>query len=88
MSKSADVWSLALVLSEIFSGEVPFDSVEFRDLTFDEFRQKIEFGVRPEVPKKITDLYPWIPDMVREQKKLVVSYVFLTVLFRKQFPTR
>lgn len=72
-SKCADVWSLALVLSEIFSGQVPFDSPEFRDLTFDEFCKRIESGVRPEIPRKISDAYPWLLDMVNQLKLLLIS---------------
>jgi serine/threonine protein kinase len=64
VSQKADVWSLASVLFEIFSGNIPFDSPEYRGMSFPEFHQRLEAGLRPEIPRNLADCCPWICSML------------------------
>jgi serine/threonine protein kinase len=64
VSASADVWSLSLVISEILTGEVPFDSAEYRKLSLSEFLVKLESGSRPALPPVVAIEYPWLVDLL------------------------
>ncbi len=61
---AADVWSLGMVIHEIISGEVPFDSEEFRSLKLEDFLLRLKDGVRPPVPKDYKHIN-WLKELVR-----------------------
>jgi serine/threonine protein kinase len=60
---SSDVWSLALVISEVMSGDVPFDTPEIRMMTMDDFLTNVQAGMRPTLPYFVADV-PNLLDMV------------------------
>ncbi len=64
IGESADVWSLGMVLHEILSGEVPFDSEAYRALSLDAFLVQLREGARPEMPKEVAHI-SWLSDLVR-----------------------
>ena len=64
MGASSDVWSLTLVISEILTGEVPFDSLEYRKLSLGEFLAGLEAGRRPELPAVVTQRCPWLAELM------------------------
>jgi serine/threonine protein kinase len=51
--EKADVWSLAVVCSEILSGEIPFDSVQCRRMSMESFVGAIANNLRPPLPNNI-----------------------------------
>ena len=55
------MWSLAVVASEILSGEIPFDSPYCRQLTIEAFVDALGNDLRPGLPAKTE---PWIVDTV------------------------
>jgi len=69
--KSIDVWGLAMVLSELLLGEVPFDSDEFRQLSMYEFLGVLSDGARPCLNEKTAPNVPradieWIESMLAD----------------------
>ena len=60
----SDVWSLAMVLAEIFSGDVPFDSEHHRKLHIVDFLEQIRDGLRPEISDSIKEAFPPIQDIL------------------------
>jgi serine/threonine protein kinase len=63
ITHSSDVWSLSVVVAEIVSGNVPFDSSECRQLSVEAFVEALVGGMRPELPEKTED---WLVQMLRE----------------------
>lgn len=63
VNESADVWSLAMVIYEILSGEVPFDTEDCRALTFAQFIQRLRDGLRPNIPPEYLR-HVWLMDLV------------------------
>lgn len=61
----ADVWSLAMVITEIFSGDVPFDTEECRLMSLDAFKEMLKKGFRPPVGDLFLSKNPWFRQMVR-----------------------
>jgi serine/threonine protein kinase len=72
INSSADVWSLALVITEIFTGNIPFDTEECRVMSFDRFNQKIEAGMRPEIPPDFAVKHPWFMEMVSSGLRYII----------------
>lgn len=64
VNQSSDVWSLSFVFSEIFTGNIPFDTKEYRELPFEHFIDNLKADSRPEIPNDIFLQYPWFDDMV------------------------
>ena len=60
MSAAADVWSLTMVIAEILTGEVPFDSPGCRQLTLNEFLDKLEGGLRVTLPVEAETKHQWL----------------------------
>jgi len=69
---AVDIWSLAMVLTEIFTGEVPFDNPECRSISsnIDQFIEYLRGGARPKLPKDYLD-HRWLHDMVRMWREYV-----------------
>lgn len=63
IEKSADVWSLAMVMSEIFTGVVPFDTESCRAMSLQLFIDHIKGGARPSIPLQYAQI-AWIKQMV------------------------
>ena len=61
VSEISDVWSLGLVVSEIISGDIPFDTPACRNMTIDEFVQALENNLRPPLPSSAED---WLSALV------------------------
>ena len=64
VNQAADVWSLAMVIAEIMTGEVPYDSPEYRSLPLEEFLHRLKANERPSLPKVFLQKL-WLEDMVR-----------------------
>ena len=47
------MWSLAVVCSEILSGEIPFDSMQCRRMTMEHFVDALANDFRPPIPNNI-----------------------------------
>ena len=60
----ADIWSLAMVITEILSGEVPFDTNACRSMVMDQFIDALKQDMRPAIPPKVESAHPWLIDMV------------------------
>ncbi len=60
VSAAADVWSLTMVIAEILTGEVPFDSPGCRQLTLNEFLDKLEGGLRVTLPVEAETKHQWL----------------------------
>lgn len=60
----ADIWSLAMVITEIMSGEVPFDTTVCRSMLLENFLEALQQDMRPGIPPKIATAHPWLMDMV------------------------
>jgi serine/threonine protein kinase len=63
VNESADVWSLAMVMYEILSGEVPFDTEECRSLSFELFLTKVRNGLRPTIPVEFAK-HAWLRELI------------------------
>eukprot|EP01035_Chromulina_nebulosa_P017311 gene17311-22852_t len=61
---SADIWSLAVVLSEIFTGNIPFDTPAIRLMPYEEFCKQLEAGLRPELSSSLLKEHPYLKDTV------------------------
>lgn len=66
INSSADVWSLAFVITEIFTGNIPYDTEECRAMSFEAFNEKVQAGMRPEIPQDFAAKNPWFMEMVNE----------------------
>ena len=53
-----------MVIVEILTGEVPFDTAEWRALRMDEFLGRLESGNRPYIPASISDQFPWLTALI------------------------
>jgi serine/threonine protein kinase len=60
----ADIWSLAMVMAEILSGEVPFDTSVCRSMGMEQFIDAMKLDMRPAIPSKIESAHPWLIEMV------------------------
>ena len=49
-----------MVVAEIFSGDVPFDSEQHRKLHIGPFLEQIQDGLRPNIPDTVEEALPWI----------------------------
>lgn len=63
VDQSADIWSLVMVLSEIFSGEIPYDSQYYRQMDIHSFNAAIKEGHRPKVPPRMMNI-TWLSKLV------------------------
>jgi serine/threonine protein kinase len=63
VDQSADIWSLAMVLSEIFTGEIPYDSQYYRQMDIHAFNAAIKEGHRPKVPPRMMNI-TWLSKLV------------------------
>ena len=61
VSELSDVWFLGLVVTEIISGDIPFDTPACRNMTIDEFVQALENNLRPPLPASAED---WLSTVV------------------------
>jgi len=66
---SADIWSLAVVLSEIFTGTIPFDTPAIRLMPYDEFCKQLEIGLRPELSSSLLKEHPYLKDTIADAWK-------------------
>ena len=66
ITAAADIWSLAMVIVEILTGEVPFDTQDWRNLRMDTFLGRLREGQRPYIPASISDQFPWLPKLIGE----------------------
>jgi serine/threonine protein kinase len=55
VTELSDVWSLAVVAAEILSGEIPFDTQQYRQLTVESFVDALANDIRPSLPPKLPD---------------------------------
>jgi serine/threonine protein kinase len=55
VSELSDVWSLAVVAAEVLTGEIPFDTQQYRQLTVESFVDALANDIRPALPPKIPD---------------------------------
>ena len=74
ITASADIWSLAMVISEICNGEVPYDSQECRQMSLDSFMAHLRLGHRPQLSKDFSHL-TWLNEMV--STILVILFIFV-----------
>ena len=63
MDQSADVWSLAMVISEILTGEIPYDTQQYRLMDMDSFNEAVKQGHRPNIPSRLKNI-TWLNKMV------------------------
>ena len=56
----SDVWSLSLVLSEILTGRIPFDTPAHRRMTMPDFVATVRAGERPAFPGWVVEQVPWL----------------------------
>lgn len=61
VSDLSDVWSLGLVVTEIISGDIPFDTNACRNMTIDEFVRALENNLRPPLPPSAEE---WLSTLV------------------------
>ena len=66
VDQSADIWSLALVIAEILTGDVPFDSPDLRMMDLKAFREKLRLGLRPPIPGFVSEResLSWLHDLL------------------------
>lgn len=57
----SDVWSLSMVVAEILTGEIPFDSQQMRAMTVENFVDALSKNIRPTLP---TSAEPWLVKLV------------------------
>lgn len=55
VTELSDVWSLAVVAAEILSGEIPFDTQQYRQLTVESFVDALANNIRPTLPPKLPE---------------------------------
>lgn len=55
VSELSDVWSLAVVAAEVLSGEIPFDTQQYRQLNIESFVDALANDIRPSLPPKLPD---------------------------------
>ena len=77
VDQSADVWSLVMVLSEIFTGEIPYDSQHYRQMDIHSFNAAIKEGHRPKVPPRVMNI-TWLNKLVR-----VSSPCYIYIFFKR-----
>jgi serine/threonine protein kinase len=63
VNQSADVWSIGMVMFEILSGEIPFDTNDHRNMIVDHFLEELKSGVRPSLPREFSHI-TWIKKLV------------------------
>ena len=63
INQAADVWSLGMVIFEIISGEVPFDTDKYRSMTLHQFTEHLREGHRPPIPKEVAHI-SWLRELV------------------------
>eukprot|EP01036_Dinobryon_divergens_P024381 gene24382-32827_t len=64
VDQSADIWSLVMVLSEIFTGEIPYDSQYYRQMDIHAFNAAIKEGHRPKIPPRIMNI-TWLSKLIQ-----------------------
>jgi hypothetical protein len=64
VSDAADIWSLGFVISEILTGEVPFDSDEIRKMPYNLWKKDVFNGKRPNLPTNLEKDNKWLYDLV------------------------
>jgi serine/threonine protein kinase len=55
VTELSDVWSLAVVAAEVLTGEIPFDTQQYRQLTVESFVDALANDIRPALPPRIPD---------------------------------
>ena len=60
---SADIWSLAMVIAEICNGEVPYDTLDCRQMSLEAFLTHLRAGNRPRLSKEFASLQ-WLNELV------------------------
>ncbi len=63
INELSDVWSLTMVIAEILTGEIPFDTAATRAMTVEKFVASIADGARPAFP---TSTPEWMRTIVSE----------------------
>eukprot|EP01040_Poterioochromonas_malhamensis_P003745 gene3745-4001_t len=63
VNQSADVWSIGMVMFEILSGEIPFDTNDHRNMIVDHFLEELKSGVRPSLPREFSHI-TWIKKLL------------------------
>ena len=81
VDQSADVWSLVMVLSEIFSGEIPYDSQYYRQMDIHSFNTAIKEGHRPKMPPRVMNI-TWLNKLVRvSSNSSPPYYIYIYYIF-------
>lgn len=55
ISELSDVWSLTMVIAEILSGDIPYDSPAVRAMTVENFVKSLSENSRPALPSSTPD---------------------------------
>eukprot|EP01038_Epipyxis_sp_PR26KG_P004245 gene4245-6024_t len=63
VNQAADVWSLAMVIIEILSGEVPYDAMEYRNMSLEIFVELLKNDSRPSLPRYLEPA-SWLTEML------------------------
>lgn len=79
INQAADVWSLGMVIFEIISGDVPFDTDKHRALTLEQFLAQLKDGLRPPIPKEINHI-SWLKELVSKHLFTSMSIISPCVL--------
>ena len=53
-----------MVIVEMLTGHVPFDTPEWRAMRMDEFLECLHDGKRPYLPVSISDQFPWLTRLI------------------------
>lgn len=77
INQSADVWSLGMVIFEIISGDVPFDTDKYRAMTLEQFIAHLKDGHRPPIPKEINHIN-FLKELVRKFFAICVLMMMLS----------
>ena len=64
ISDSADIWSLAFVISEILSGEIPFDDADIKAMSLGALLENLLAGLRPRVGEVVAESCPWLLELL------------------------